>query len=170
MLKRSITVLAGLLVSFGCRETKEFHQVKNFQIYVDSDEEVFTHAIKTLAADYNSKLGIEVLNVVDTEELSNSVIHFKSGMSNDNKKLGLGQWHTATQAKTLGQVNKKQITTVTYGMEITFDRENFKRKSLLIMDTNSDEYKHLFHLFTHEVGHGMQLDHNNDASYFDSIR
>ena len=29
-------------------------------------------------------------------------------------------------------------------------------------NVNSDNYQHLYHLFCHEVGHGLQMDHDDE--------
>ena len=43
-----------------------------------------------------------------------------------------------------------------------FDLENFKRKTRGRFDKGSVEWRHLYHLFCHEVGHGLQMDHDGN--------
>ena len=49
-------------------------------------------------------------------------------------------------------------------MQLEFDYENFKAKSFDILNQNdeSDNFQHLYHLFCHEVGHGLQMEHDDE--------
>ncbi len=163
MLKRTLLFLACSVSFFGCKQHR-LDQVKNFHIFVETKEPTLKNAVIVLTEDYNSRIGYQALSVVDSKEESNSVIHFQDGLINDGHKLGLGQWVIVKNVSSTGVIEKTDTTTLEYGMDIIFDFGNFESKSAFIDDTNSDQYKHLFHLFAHEVGHGMQMDHATDLS------
>ena len=158
MLKRSMLFLLMVLSIVACKEHR-MDQIKNFRILVDSNDPALQNSIRVLVQDYNSRIGYDALSVTDASEDSTSVIRFRKGLIEDGRKLGLGQWTTLKSLTSKGYIERTETTTIEYGMEIVFDEENFSRKSVSIADETSEGYKHLFHLFAHEVGHGMQMNH-----------
>ncbi|RYZ84032.1 MAG: hypothetical protein EOP04_18805 [Proteobacteria bacterium] len=149
----------------ACKQTKT-REVKDFRLYVNSEDAELKAAIKELAAQYNKDVGANALTVVDNKSDANSNISFVENLADDNgAKLGLGQWITTAQAKNKYQASgaTKEVT-VYHSMALEFDTANFEGKLGGMKDKTSDEYKHLYHLFCHEVGHGMQLDHSEEKS------
>ncbi|HYX37803.1 MAG TPA: matrixin family metalloprotease [Oligoflexus sp.] len=161
MLKRLFLLILFAFSVLACRES-HVEEVKSFRIYVDTDVPALKYSVQILVRDYNRQLGFEGLSVVDTKEDSTSLIHFRKGLANDGRKLGLGQWTTLQKQTVEGTFRESQTTTIQYGMDVIFDLDNFASKAAYIQDPDSDGYKHLFHLFCHEVGHGMQMDHHHD--------
>lgn len=163
MLKRSLSALLLVFLSFACRET-HVHEVKNFRLFVETDTPSLKYSVQILVSDYNRRLGSDAMTVVDTREESNSLIHFRKDLIKEGRKLGLGQWISVAKEEVNGSFNQDTTTTIEYGMDILFDLDNFVNKAAYIQDPDSNEYKHLFHLFAHEVGHGMQMDHSDDIT------
>lgn len=161
MLKRLLMLTLFSLSALACRES-HVEEVKSFRFYVETDTPSLKYSIQILVRDYNRQLGYDALSVVDKEEDSTSQIRFRKGLINDGRKLGLGQWTTLQKQSVSGAFRQSQTTTIEYGMDLIFDMDNFLSKSAYIQDPDSDGYKHLFHLFAHEVGHGMQMDHVHD--------
>lgn len=161
MLKRLLTFMLFSFTALACRES-HVQEVKSFRIFVETDTPALKYSVQILVRDYNRHLGFEALTVVDKKEDSTSLIHFRKGLVNDGRKLGLGQWTTLHKQSVQGAFNQTQTTTIEYGMDLIFDLDNFASKAAYIQDPDSDAYKHLFHLFCHEVGHGMQMDHVHD--------
>jgi len=161
MLKRLLTFMLFSFSTLACRES-HVEEVKNFRIFVETDEASLKYSVQILVRDYNQQLGFDALSVVDRKEDSTSQIRFHKGLINDGRKLGLGQWTAMHKHSVEGTFNQSQTTTIEYGMDLVFDLENFQSKAAYIQDPESDQYKHLFHLFCHEVGHGMQMDHAHD--------
>jgi len=161
---RAVAVVSCFTL-ISCKEYK-VREVKDFRLYVNSDNTELKTAIIELAAQYNKDVGARALTVVDDKSQSNSNINFVDGLKDDGgQKLGLGQWITTEQAKSnLGAYGAERQVTVYHSMALEFDAENFAGKMEGLTDKTSDEYKHLYHLFCHEVGHGMQLDHSNDKT------
>ncbi len=158
MLKRLLTFMLFSFSVFACRES-HVQEVKSFRIFVETDIPSLKYSVQILVRDYNRQLGFEALSIVDRKEDSTSLIRFRKGLVNDGRKLGLGQWTTMQKQSVHGTFNQSQTTTIQYGMDLVFDLDNFLTKSAYVQDPESDAYKHLFHLFCHEVGHGMQMDH-----------
>lgn len=170
MLKRLMTFVLFSFSLLACRES-HVQEVKSFRIFVETDVPALKYSVQILVRDYNRQLGFEALSIVDRKEDSTSLIRFRKGLVNDGRKLGLGQWTTLHKQSVHGTFNQTQTTTIEYGMDLIFDLDNFVSKAAYIQDPTSDAYKHLFHLFCHEVGHGMQMDHvhEEDSVMFPSI-
>jgi predicted Zn-dependent protease len=164
MLGRTLTLFFALFVLSACQEYQVV-AVKDFRIYAETQDPALKKAIKTLAQRYNKDMSSQTLTIVDREEDSNSRIRFTSGLHDSGHKLGLGKWITTTQRKsTLTIKGEKNTQTVAYAMDIEFDLENFKSKVDSLNDSTSEEAQHLYHLFCHEIGHGLQMDHSPENS------
>lgn len=166
MLRLGRVLLSVLLLSpfsTACLEYK-VHEIKDFRIFVDTDEPRLQRAIEVLAQRYNEDAGTKALKIVKDRSLSNSSITFIQDLNNDDgHKLGLAQWVTSSSEKnSIATQGPRKSVTIKYGMQIEFDRENFLIRADMVDDQNSNEFQHLYHLFCHEVGHGMQMDHSND--------
>ena len=145
----------------ACKDYK-VHEVKDFRLYVKSDDTELKAAINELAAQYNKDVGAKALTVVDNKGDANSSISFVENLADKGgSKLGLGQWITTERENNNGASKK---ITVYHSMALEFDAANFEGKLAGMADKNSDAYKHLYHLFCHEVGHGMELNHSDDRS------
>jgi hypothetical protein len=170
MLKRLLTFMLFSFSVFACRES-HVEEVKSFRIFVETDTPALKYSVQILVRDYNRHLGFEALSVVDEKEDSTSVVRFQKGLVNDGRKLGLGQWTTLQKHSVHGAFRQYQTTTIEYGMDLVFDLDNFASKAAYVQDPESDAYRHLFHLFCHEVGHGMHMDHvhEEDSVMFPSI-
>jgi hypothetical protein len=163
-----LSLLLVLVSSFSFVACKEYKvkEVKDFRLYVNSQDPELNAAIKELAAQYNQDVGANALTVVNSKDEANSNISFVENLADDGgSKLGLGQWITTEQEKNnfKGYSAEKQVT-VYHSMALEFDAANFEGKLKGLKNKTSDEYKHLYHLFCHEVGHGMQLNHSDDKA------
>lgn len=149
----------------ACKEYK-VKEVKDFRLYVNSDDVELKAAVSELAAQYNKDVGANALTVVDNKAQANSNISFVENLADDGgSKLGLGQWITTEQEKNnFSATGAQKQVTVYHSMSLEFDTANFAGKLQGMTDKTSDEYKHLYHLFCHEVGHGMQLNHSDDKT------
>lgn len=164
MLRRTLALLFALFALSACQE---YHvvAVKDFKIYAETQDPELKNAIRILAKRYNKEMGSQTLTIVDRPEESNSRIRFTSGLHDNGHKLGLGKWITTTQQKsTLTIKGEKNTQTVAYAMDIEFDLENFAAKAAAVSDSSSDDAQHLYHLFCHEIGHGLQMEHSSESS------
>ncbi len=160
MIGRTLPLFFSLVFLFACQE---YHvvTVKDFRVYAETQDPDLQNAIKILAKRYNKDMGSQALTIVDQPEDSNSRIRFVRGLHNDGHKLGLGKWITTKkQQSTLTLKGEKNTETVAYAMEIEFDQENFETKLAALENSGSDEAQHLYHLFCHEIGHGLQMEHS----------
>jgi hypothetical protein len=160
-----LTALISCVSLVACKQYK-VHEIKDFRLYVKSDDKELKTAIKELAAQFNQDVGGNALTVVDREDDANSQIRFVENLKDEGgTKLGLGQWITTQSEKNkFKSYGSEKEVTVIHSMQLEFDTANFVGKLQGLSDKSSNEYKHLYHLFCHEVGHGMQLDHSKDSS------
>ncbi len=158
-----LLALVSCVSLVACKEYK-VREIKDFRLYVQSDDQKLKAAIKDLADQFNKDVGGNALTVVDSEDNANSKISFVKNLKDaEGIKLGLGQWRTTQTEKNKFKSNGSETeVVVVHSMNIEFDLNNFVSKISKMTDKSSKEYKHLYHLFCHEVGHGMQLDHDKD--------
>ncbi len=161
MLIRAVLLLVSFLFITACQDYKVI-AVKDFRIYADTKDPILQRSIETLAARYNKEMGYPVLTIVRDPSASNSKISFRDGLRDDGHKLGLGQWITSRkESSKFSLMGETNTSTVAYAMEIEFDLENFRAKAPYLNQATSDQALHLYHLFCHEIGHGLQLDHSD---------
>lgn len=139
---------------------------KDYRIFVYTDSEQVRETIDELTATYNDEIGIEAIKIVDNSLDSNSSIQFISGLRSSEKKIGLGQWVTRTSFDKQNLFPNIHASTPTrvvhYSMKLKFDLENFSKKMTSRDDKSSGPWRHLYHLFCHEVGHGLKLGHDEN--------
>lgn len=156
-------LLLVLNVSCGQYTTKN---IRDYNIFVESDDEEIQDTIRVLTEEFNEQFGGEAITIVDTVEESNSSIGFIRGLKARENKLGLGQWITVTSEEgqdLLPSSNRQKLEkTVIFSMEIDFDLENFRDKMGSRESKEGGDWNHLYHLFCHEVGHGLQMGHEGN--------
>jgi hypothetical protein len=157
---QALIFLSLCSVLTGCLEYK-VHEVKDFRVFVETDEPKLQSAIEALAKRFNKDVGTKTLTIVKDRSQSNSTISFVRNLNNnDGHKLGLGQWTTSQREQnTMATQGPRKSIIINYGMQIEFDFDNFASRANMVDDISSNEFQHLYHLFCHEVGHGMQMDH-----------
>lgn len=161
MLLRWTCLLFSIVFTSACGQNRVV-EVKDFKVFVESDEPGIQDVVKKLVGRYNQEFGSDVLTLVGTQAESNSLIRFEDNLREDGNKLGTGQWITTTTlGKAMSLEGEVRTTKIDFGMEVAFDSENFRSKAEKF-DVNSEANQHLYHLFCHEIGHGMQMDHTED--------
>lgn len=167
MLKFFMTPIFLVLILFtgACGRYHTIH-IKDFRIYVDTNSPENREAVILLADQYNAEFGEDVLTIVSDPEEANSHIGFQSGLRATENKLGLGQWVTLTTQNRDNFISfdNEIEQKIVYSLEIDFDLENFTEKAVKMDDPTSDEWRHLYHLFCHEIGHGFQMDHDDEIT------
>ena len=150
-----IVCLGILPVSCGkYSETK----VKNYGLHFYSAESSLLKAGQRLVTDYNRMAGAPVLAYISSENDANSYVQFVHGLNASDGKLAYGQWVTETSEEPFTRSLQGHILekTVNYSMNLQFDYNYYKARAAAASD--SIEWKTLFVLFCHEVGHGLTMD------------
>ena len=134
-------------------------KIKDYTLHFYSQETVFQNAAQKLVTEYNRMAGIPVLSYVADEGSANSYVNFVQGLHSPNSdKLAYGQWVTETSEEPFTRSLEGHILqkVVNYSMNLEFDYNYFKARAVSADDTL--EWKTIFVLFCHEVGHGLTMD------------
>lgn len=160
----SLFILSTLVGACGKTRYVTEH-VQEFRVYTAVADQDMREAVSFLIDSFNDEVGIEAIISVDRLEDSNSTISFKKGLRDDGEKLGYGQWKTWTTLDEDGFVlSQRTVTkTINYSMDLVFDFTNFQSK-IANPDRTSGDWSHVYHLFCHEVGHGLQMTHDADIN------
>jgi hypothetical protein len=160
--KRVYTLLVWclLLITISCGADHDVEHVRDYRLYVETKDPQIMATLELLVQKFNQDIDHKILTLVRQKEGTSSQIIFEEGLREKNNKLGMAQWTTKTSFRSEGVIPQYRSIhqRVVYGMHIFFDYENFKRKAQLA-DHNQAAFDHLYHLFCHEVGHGLQMEH-----------
>ncbi|MFW7381202.1 MAG: matrixin family metalloprotease [Oligoflexus sp.] len=141
--------------------------VQDFRIFPETNDSLVLESLNILTDEYNDDIGFEAITLVTEKNDANSFIRFPLGLRSNENKLGLGQWITVTTEEGREILPSSRILTrsVLYAMEIDFDYQNFRDKAERVRNENDEKaWSHLYHLFCHEVGHGLQMNHNESKA------
>lgn len=143
-----------LLPSFltACGSGYKTEKVKLYRFAVASRDANMQREFRSLIDEYNRMAGMKVLHYSDDPSEANSVIVITEGLQKRDGKVGWGQWMSESKSdsplgKMPGQKSKRLIR---YSMRVEFDADYMRRN-----DTYAKQK-----LFFHEVGHGLEMDHN----------
>ena len=165
---RCILIALPLVTSIGCGVTTTAEYHKQYNVHVETSDIEMLDVISNLAVEFNRESGHDAIRIVDEQQGANSSIRFVENLLEEKNYLGYGVGLTRevdgdSAMKGLTTIeNKKHIL---YAMHLQFDADNFKKHSELALSgsDNAESWDHLYHLFCHEVGHGMLLQHDDSA-------
>ncbi len=146
----------------GCGTAYQTTYVKNYRLAIAEGDRSLSSTIRVLISDFNQRAGRQVLTYEDSLTDANSAIIITKDLEKKTEamvgsaKVGLGQWlaETRTDNPLLNMPGEKLKKTVYYAMRLEFDYDYMNSRSFY------DQQK----LFFHEVGHGLELDHNTSDS------
>lgn len=161
LLTRNILILFVLSLMAACGGYHDQHQ-KDYRLFFNVEDDDLRREAGRLVDEFNRRTGAVVLKLAPVPEEANSTVELLAGLRDAEGKLGFGQWETATvQEPSIrhleGRALKRRID---YTMHLEFDLEYFTARVGLPDD--HPERQELSLLFFHEVGHGLQMDHDDD--------
>lgn len=163
----AITLICSIQSSCGVKENVEYQ--KDFQVYIDSEDPTLVNVMRDLTDDFNDQAGREAINIVDRVQDSNSSIEFTEGLLKEYRYLGYGSGikEEIKEGPKFKGLSIEQKSKVIHSMQLQFDADNFSKRaySLTGDDGDSQNWDHLYHLFCHEVGHGLLLQHDASSKY-----
>jgi hypothetical protein len=147
-----------LLLSFSCGKPFETVNIKEYKFHIAHDDATIKHVMKTLIADFNQLAGYDYLRHVADPADANSAI-FVREFQDEGDKVGYGQWVTETTEDnpmfvSIGQNPKRHVR---YAMRLEFDIDFLRER---IHTSDREKIRERQTLFFHEVGHGMEMTHN----------
>lgn len=165
--RRVIFALIAMYVA-GCGEYHETH-IKVYNLYFHTNSTKIQQEARRLIATYNRDVGMPVLAYAATMEEANSNVLFRNGLNATENKLGFGRWETTTyQEPDYRRIEGRALDRVViHSMELEFDETIFQQYSG--KPVSDPDWKMLYLLFCHEVGHGLEMGHEehdgNDVMY-----
>lgn len=162
-------IAAFCLPILGCGVSYKAEYVKQYNVHVESKDPEMVDVISNLTSAFNEESGHDGIRIVDDSSQANSTIRFVPELLREKQYLGYGVGLTREVEgektfKGLTKIEDERL--VLYSMHLQFDEANFKKHAEAVMNTsdNGESWEHLYHLFCHEVGHGMLLEHDESSA------
>ena len=148
-----------ILVSCGSYE--DYH-IKDYKVVIFSDSTNLRNSLVSLISRFNREMGKEIIEVTSEKEDSNSTMKFVSGLSFREDKLGQGKWLTVTKEESaFNSLSAESLRrNIYYGMSLEFDKSYMSQK--LSPEASESDRSLGYHLLLHEIGHGLQMGHDQD--------
>ncbi len=148
----------SLLSLIGCGQKQVEH--KNYRFYIAAEDNGLRRAVDDMILRYNETVGVEIFHIVADPVDANSTVEFMSDMQKKDGKIGFGTWYTH-ESDSSDWAGMNTTVNVEYSMRLQFD-EDYTRARLDKSPSDRDTQE-LFLLFCHEAGHGLKMEHSNDA-------
>ena len=151
--------ILSALGATGCGNSYKVSKLKQYRLAIAAGSTPeFVTGFQTLIKDYKGFAGSTVLTFESSPADANSSIIITKGLVTSNAeglgtgKVGLGQWLSETNVENPVTVIPGQSAkeTIRYSMRVEFDYDYMTTKT----------HYELQKLFFHEVGHGLELNHN----------
>lgn len=148
-------VLSILLQS--CGASYEENEIKSYRFYGVEMSSKASSEFKRLVNIFNQKVGVVALTWTDKPGEANSPVIVVSGLDDPKGHIGYGQMLSETeQDNPLNSPFSTPQRTTTYSMRIELDKEWIEAR----LDGADESRYELMKLFFHEIGHGLEMDHD----------
>lgn len=144
----------------SCGSAYKVEKFKSYRLFLTGPHQELEPEMRSLIEEFNIQAGQKVLTYARDAEDANSAIVITSGLkTKTDGKVGLGQWLAESKTSDAaffvdGRESKQKVF---YSMRIEFDLEYFTSRIGNDSTKNYEKQK----LFFHEVGHGLEMNHNN---------
>jgi hypothetical protein len=152
----------SLVFLCACGANYRDHEIKQYVLGTACENQQIVRLIKRLVSDFNAESRHSALKFVDNIAEANSAIVITRGLTSHDGNLGYGQWlaDIDEENRAAAAMSGRRPDRVTsYSMRIEFD-EQFMLDHL-VLDTE-EKHNEIHTLFYHEVGHGLQMDHDTN--------
>lgn len=151
---------------------RDVTEVKQYNLFVESEDPRVRSEINALSDRFNARACFKVLNYTDDRTQANSFIKIVPGLEaasckdpehkakagGDDCKVGWGQWiRQVYQKRPVNFSGGSASVTYVYSMNVELDQDYFYER---MGSTDTAKSQQNFILFSHEVGHGVGLNHN----------
>lgn len=155
-----LSLLLSLIVFVTACGQKEVH-TKNYLFFIAAENNDMRRVVQDMIDQYNETVGAEVFHVVNDAGDANSTVEFTKNMQENDGKIGFGTWYThASDHSDWAGMNAR--VEIEYSMRLQFD-EDYMRARLGKSPSDRDT-KEMFLLFSHEAGHGLKMEHEEDVN------
>ncbi len=153
-----LPLLSLALLTTACGANYKTTKVKNYKLALVQGDAYFKEDFRFLVQDFNERAGINVLEFVDSADDGNSPIIMTKGLKakTPDNNVGFGQWLSESKSDNPMTTTRPERT-VTYTMRLEFDWDYFNGTH------GNSEPENVYKkekLFFHEVGHGLEMEHN----------
>jgi hypothetical protein len=166
-LLRFLQILSVAWFVTSCGMSTQESSVKNFTLSCVNADTAVHDGFRALVSKYNSEAGFEALSYTANPDDANSPIYLSKGLNQREGKVGWGQWLSETEERRTYLPQPKALRTTSYSMRLELDEDFMRLKINSMKESDQIDVRKLFY---HEVGHGMQMDHDPDVSsvmYYD---
>ncbi len=126
---------------------------KEYRLYVNSEDSKVQDEFRSLVDLFNARTCAKVIALVDNADDANSHIVLTKGLQQRDGKVGWGQWERISYSG--GPTGTDE--TLVYTMSLEFDYDYVYNR---LGSDNESKRKSLTNLFDHEIGHGLQMEHD----------
>ena len=154
----TLGLIACLTLAVGCAGEYEDVDIKEYRLAVEGSNQQHKTIFEELVHRFNEQSGFEALKYTYHQDEANSLIQVTPGLDDYDGKIGWGQWirETFVDSPTVRFRGETPRREKRYSMHLEFDQEYVVTRHL--RRQSSDELD-LLKLFAHEVGHGMEMEH-----------
>ncbi len=156
----SLWLISIPTLTTSCGTAYKVEKFKSYRLFLVEPNQDLEPEFRTLIDEFNVQAGQNVLTYAKNAEDANSAIVVTAGLKNATAgKVGLGQWlaESRTSDNSFSIEGRPSKQKVYYSMRIEFDLDYFMTR--LGNDPTKKYEKQK--LFFHEVGHGLEMNHNN---------
>lgn len=145
--------------------------VQKYIFSLDIEDVDLRKFLTVMVEDYNDAVGFRALSATKIKKLVTSDIQFYPRVSTftqdaSGEALGMGQ-HVYLKKPYNPIQNPRwepSELVVEHSMSVLFEIDFIKSRIAKIGDKTSIEYRNLFQLFCHEIGHGLGFEHEQDKN------
>ena len=162
---RAAAMLLSLFFLVACGSPKyQTQAVLDYRVFVSGGSDQMRETIFELNDAYSEELGFQAIEFVNSEDDANSIISFPSSWTQGSNVLGFGKWEAwvVEEGKDFVSLGRRLDRTINFSMKLEFEVGNFKRQIQRHERGEAGAWAHLYHLYSHELGHGFQLEHEKN--------
>lgn len=164
MLLRMVCAVSAMVVLSACGAVRGHVETKKiFELQIDAPNDSLRVETERLIKAYNDQVGFSALRLAKDPAAANSSVQFQQGLQQREGKIGFGSWEVSTKRlPSVSGFSSGGTKVRSYSMHVEFDLDYMQNH--MGKDEESRDWKELFLLFSHEVGHGFQMEHIEDES------
>jgi len=160
-----LVILPFLSTLVACGGSTNTVEIRDYKMAVLDDDPEVKWEFEKMINEFNSYAGLEAIQYVDSPNNANSVVFLTKGLKDNSplkNKIGYGQWLAEIQENQwYASPGQERQRIVKYAMRIELD-EDYVRERIEDETTVAKKEKQV--LFFHEIGHGLEMDHNPDEN------
>lgn len=156
-----MNIILLVFLNVGCGSRGDTLK-KEYRFYLETNDDAVERVINHLFKELNESAKTNKFGVVDGVETANSRISLQEDLLINERKLGFGQYIIWKRPNHIANFIRTKGTTKEFGISISFDKETIIEAADIFMAGNDESDLFLKRLFFHEIGHGLEMNHDDD--------